>query len=70
MDIESFEAGKFSFDDECDNAFAAYEEFVKTGETPRRCLRCGTRFTFQKTPSSFEVRCETEGCFKEVVRGI
>lgn len=60
----------FSFSDECSNAFNAYEETTRDGSSNRRCLRCGGEFVFKKTKSSFEVRCSTEGCFSETIRGI
>jgi hypothetical protein len=66
----NLEGKEFTFADECDNAFAAHEEITRTGNTARRCLRCGAHFVFNKTQSSFQVHCETEGCFRETVRGI
>lgn len=52
------------------NADQAVLEFRATGETTRRCLRCGGNFKFFDAGSAFRIRCEREGCFDETVRGI
>jgi DNA-directed RNA polymerase subunit RPC12/RpoP len=51
------------------HAEEAYEEYVQTGRTKLRCLRCGGQFIFQGGASGHEIRCENSD-FKITCRGI
>jgi hypothetical protein len=58
-----------SDDEEGKNAEAAFADCRRTGQTDRRCLRCGGRFVFRDGGSGYSITCE-RGDFREAVRGI
>jgi hypothetical protein len=61
---------QFSEEQEWKNADQAVLDFRATGQSLKRCLRCGGKFQFVEGGSGFRIRCEKEGCFEEIVRGI
>ena len=56
-------------EEEVDHAEAAIEEERETGQTNRRCLRCGGRYIFDDRGSGYIIRCEN-GDFEVSSRGI
>lgn len=55
---------------EIKNADEAYLEFVKTGQTTHRCLRCGGKLRIDDGKSGYRVWCEQEQRPIITVRGI
>ncbi len=56
-------------EEEVENAHKAWEEYEDTGETSRRCLRCGGRLLFHDAGSGYRIWCE-RGDFEITSRGI
>jgi hypothetical protein len=54
---------------EDENAYKALEEFRNTGQSARRCLRCGGKLPIYDGGSGYRVWCENED-FSITVRGI
>jgi len=48
----------------------AWVEFDANGQTSLRCLRCDNEFVFDKRGNSLEIKCKTDGCIVERIRGI
>ena len=52
---------------------AEWDALDKKMETPEEivhCPRCGNEITFRAVGNSCEVKCQTDGCIKETVRGL
>lgn len=45
-------------------------EFFKEGKTSTKCPRCGNKITVSIMGNSYEIKCDTKGCIKDVIRGI
>lgn len=48
----------------------AIEEKMNNHNTKVVCPRCGKLLKYREAGNSYEIKCETEGCLREVVRGI
>lgn len=46
------------------------EDYKKNGTTDKKCPYCGKSMKYEECGNSYEVRCETDGCIREVFRGI
>lgn len=46
------------------------EDYTKFNSTDKKCLYCGTLLTKDTVGNSYSIYCQTEGCFKEIFRGI
>ena len=52
---------------------AEWDALEEKQEHPDRtvcCPRCGSKLVYESGISSCEVRCLTEGCIKETIRGL
>ena len=56
--------------EELDFMDLAVDDFFEKGETDLKCPRCGNNFEFNKTSSSYSIKCVTENCLKMTCRGI
>ena len=50
--------------------FDALEEKMEHPTSVVHCPRCGSELSYRAVWNSCEVRCTTEGCIKETVRGL
>lgn len=49
---------------------AALEKKMENPEAYVKCPRCGSLIEYKKYDSAILVKCPTEGCIKETLRGI
>lgn len=68
--METGNANKVDRELEIENANEAYLEFVKTGQTTRRCLRCGGELSIYDGKTGYRVSCVQEQRIIITVRGI
>lgn len=57
-------------EEEEDYAFAALEEWQRTGKTSRCCPWCGGDFEFRLVGNSGVIRCNQDRCFEIGWRGL
>lgn len=71
-DIQLFTEYEFMILNEKDFAAIdkALEQQMKHEKITETCPRCGNQLLYIQYGSSYEVRCATDGCISEVVRGI
>lgn len=48
----------------------ALDKKAESPESVVLCPRCGKELTFRSVGNSYEVKCPTENCLKETVRGL
>ena len=53
-----------------DKELAALEEKAIHPQKTIICPRCGKKLTFFKAGNSYEVKCPTDGCLRDAVRGL
>ena len=48
----------------------ALDKKIEHPESVVYCPRCGKELAFRSVGNSYEVKCQTENCIKETVRGL
>lgn len=46
------------------------EDYRDKGKTDKVCIHCGKPMKYIEDGNSYEVRCETDNCVREIFRGI
>lgn len=52
------------------NEYRAVENKIKDPSKKVICPRCGKELIYEKYGNSISVKCETEGCISESIRGL
>ncbi len=49
---------------------SAEEDFLRQGQTLKRCPRCGKEIICEEKGASYTIRCKTQNCIRMDVRGV
>ena len=52
------------------NEIEALDKKLEHPDEEVRCPRCGNLLIFREVGNSCEVKCQTEGCLKDTIRGL